>query len=62
VIGAALIMRIETEAELFGYPALAIVLFLVAATAAIALLVSTQISDLPQRRRRHRWRDPTRGR
>ena len=52
VIGAALIMRIETDAELFGYPALAIVLFLIAAACGLWLLVSIQLSDLPQRRRR----------
>src|SRR4051794_6756495 len=52
VIGAALIMRIPTETRLFGYPALAIVLFLVAAGAGLWLLVSIQLSDLPQHRRR----------
>jgi predicted unusual protein kinase regulating ubiquinone biosynthesis (AarF/ABC1/UbiB family) len=54
VIGAALIMRIPTETRLFGYPALAIVLFLLAAGAAISLVVSIFLSDLPQKRRRHR--------
>ncbi|MEY2397531.1 MAG: ubiquinone biosynthesis protein [Actinomycetota bacterium] len=51
VIGAALIMRIPTKTHLFGYPALAIVLFLIAAVSALALLVAIQISDLPQRKR-----------
>ncbi|MDP1818710.1 MAG: AarF/UbiB family protein [Acidimicrobiales bacterium] len=54
VIGAALIMNIETEAELFGYPALAIVLFLVAAACAVWMLVSIFLGDLPQRRRPRR--------
>jgi predicted unusual protein kinase regulating ubiquinone biosynthesis (AarF/ABC1/UbiB family) len=54
VIGAALIMRIPTSVKLFGYPALAIVLFLVAASAAAGLLVSIQLSDLPQRKRLRR--------
>ncbi|MCU1498187.1 MAG: hypothetical protein JWM47_2140 [Acidimicrobiales bacterium] len=54
VIGAALIMRINTDARLFGYPALAIVLFLIAATFGIVLLISIQLSDLPQRRDRDR--------
>ncbi len=54
VIGAALIMRIPTTTKLFGYPALAIVLFMIAAVSAIVLLIAIQISDLPQRhRRRH---------
>jgi len=52
VIGAALIMRVPTSTRLFGYPALAIVLFMVAAVAAVVLLIAIQISDLPQRRRR----------
>jgi len=54
VIGAALIMRIDTSAKLFGYPALAIVMFLIAAAAGLWLLVSISLSDLPQRRRRSR--------
>jgi predicted unusual protein kinase regulating ubiquinone biosynthesis (AarF/ABC1/UbiB family) len=40
VIGADLIMRIPTHAHLFGYPAVAIVLFLFAAAAAIWLFVT----------------------
>lgn len=54
VIGAALIMRIPTRSRLFGYPTLAIVLFLMAAASAAWLLISIQLSDLPQRRRRRR--------
>src|SRR4029079_7346965 len=54
VIGAALIMRIPTRTRLFGYPALAIVLFLVSAASPAWLLVSIQLSDLPQRRQRRR--------
>ncbi len=52
VIGAALIMRVDTHAKLFGYPALAMVLFLIAAATGLWLVVSIQLSDLPQRRRR----------
>jgi predicted unusual protein kinase regulating ubiquinone biosynthesis (AarF/ABC1/UbiB family) len=54
VIGAALIMRIDTDAQLFGYPALAIVLFLVAAAFGLWILVGIQLSDLPQHRPRRR--------
>jgi ubiquinone biosynthesis protein len=54
VIGAALIMRIPTRTRLFGYPAIAIVLFLLAAAAAAWLIVTIQLSDLPQRRHRRR--------
>jgi predicted unusual protein kinase regulating ubiquinone biosynthesis (AarF/ABC1/UbiB family) len=59
VIGAALIMRIDTRARLFGYPALAIVLFLVAAGFGLWLLISIQLSDLPQRRHRRRTGRPS---
>jgi len=52
IVGAAMIMRIETGAELFGYPALAIVLFLLAALAGVWLVTSSLLNDLPQRRRR----------
>jgi predicted unusual protein kinase regulating ubiquinone biosynthesis (AarF/ABC1/UbiB family) len=52
VVGAALIMRVPTHTELLGYPAVAIVLFIIAAVAAISVLVSIVLSDLPQRRRR----------
>ena len=38
VIGAAMLVRVETTAKVFGYPAVAIVCFLVAATAALVLL------------------------
>ena len=52
VIGAALIMPIDVGPKLFGYPALALVLFLLAAAAAGSLLVSIVFSDIPQLR----WR------
>jgi len=52
VIAAALILRIDVSPKLFGYPALAIVLFAIAATAAGWLLVNIALSDLPQHRRR----------
>jgi predicted unusual protein kinase regulating ubiquinone biosynthesis (AarF/ABC1/UbiB family) len=54
VIGAALIMRVDAHPKLFGYPALAIVLFVLAAAAAAWLLISIALSDLPQQRRRNR--------
>jgi heme A synthase len=54
VIGAALIMRVDVHPRLFGYPAVAIVLFGIAAAAAGWLLLSIGLSDLPQHRRRRR--------
>jgi ubiquinone biosynthesis protein len=54
VIVAALIVHVDARPKLFGYPALAIVLFILAAAAAGFLLVSIVLSDLPQQRRRRR--------
>jgi ubiquinone biosynthesis protein len=54
IIGAAMVMRIETDAELFGYPTFAIVLFLLATVVGLWLVVTSLLSDLPQRRRRRR--------
>jgi hypothetical protein len=56
IIGAAMIMRVETDARLFGYPTLAIVLFLVASLAGLWLVVTSMLNDLPQRRRGGRRR------
>jgi predicted unusual protein kinase regulating ubiquinone biosynthesis (AarF/ABC1/UbiB family) len=52
IIGAAMVMRIDTDAKLFGYPTLAIVLFLVATVAGLWLVLTSVLNDLPQRRRR----------
>ena len=54
VIGAALIMRVDVKPRLFGYPAVAIVLFGIAGAAAAWLLASIALSDLPQHRRRRK--------
>jgi predicted unusual protein kinase regulating ubiquinone biosynthesis (AarF/ABC1/UbiB family) len=56
IVGAAMVMRIETDAELFGYPALAVVLFLVASLLGLGLVATSLWNDLPQRRRRDRSR------
>ena len=45
IIGAAMLMRVETDATLFGYPALAIVLFIAAAGSGFVLLGSTFLKD-----------------
>ena len=49
VLGAALLTRVPTTSKLFGYPTLAIVLFLMAAGGACALFVAILVGD----RRRH---------
>jgi Co/Zn/Cd efflux system component len=45
IIAAAMIMRIETEYRLFGYPALALVLFVAAAALGISIVVSALLRD-----------------
>ncbi|HET6603047.1 MAG TPA: AarF/UbiB family protein [Xanthomonadaceae bacterium] len=57
IIGAAMMMNIDTGARLLGYPALALVLFVLAAGLGMGLVVSSLIGD-----RRHRSRDDDRPR
>ena len=45
IVGASLLMQVDVEPRLFGYPALAIVLFLGAAAAGGGLLLSILFSD-----------------
>jgi predicted unusual protein kinase regulating ubiquinone biosynthesis (AarF/ABC1/UbiB family) len=52
IIGAAMLMRVDTSSKLFGYPSIAIVCFLAAGLAGVWLIASTVMHDLPQRRRR----------
>jgi ubiquinone biosynthesis protein len=52
IVGAALLMRIDTSSKLFGYPSIAIVCFFAAALAGVWLILSIVMHDLPQRRRR----------
>jgi predicted unusual protein kinase regulating ubiquinone biosynthesis (AarF/ABC1/UbiB family) len=49
IVGAALMMRVETRIHLFGYPALAMLMFLLGAGIGIAIIVSTWMSDRPAR-------------
>ncbi len=50
IIGAALMMDVETPAQLFGYPALAIVLFLAAAVLGFGVVVHVIASERRDRR------------
>ena len=45
IVGAAMLMRVETSSKLLGYPAVAIVCFLAAATGGLVLMVSIVHSD-----------------
>jgi ubiquinone biosynthesis protein len=51
IVGASLLMRIETPFMLFGYPGIAIICFLAAAAGGIYLLVSIFIQDEESARR-----------
>jgi ubiquinone biosynthesis protein len=52
IIGAAMLMRVPTKTTLFGYPALAIVCFGVAATFGVVLLANIWLTDRRTGRRR----------
>jgi ubiquinone biosynthesis protein len=56
IVGAAMLMRVETSARILGYPALAIVCFLMAAGFGVALLGSIVISDRRTAQARRRTR------
>jgi ubiquinone biosynthesis protein len=45
IIGAAMLLQVETSVRLFGYPALAIVFFVLAAAGALGLIVSIVFRD-----------------
>ena len=45
LLSSAMLMRVETKAQLFGYPALAVVLFLVAAVLGLAIALSALLYD-----------------
>jgi hypothetical protein len=51
IVGAALLMDIETSFQLFGYPGLAILLFLAAAAGGVMLVVSIMMNDIKARRK-----------
>jgi ubiquinone biosynthesis protein len=51
IVGAALLMRVETSWRIFGYPGLAMILFLLAAAAGAMLIFSILFYD--EKRRKH---------
>jgi ubiquinone biosynthesis protein len=56
IVGAALLMRVPTEFQLFGYPGLAIICFLSAAAGGIILLLNIVLQDRKHKRRvRELW-------
>jgi hypothetical protein len=55
IVGAAILMQVPTSFHLFGYPGLAILLFLAAALGGVALVISIVLTDhTPHRRKRPR--------
>ncbi|MEA2931490.1 MAG: ubiquinone biosynthesis protein [Actinomycetota bacterium] len=52
IVGAAMLMQIDTKAKLFGYPTVAILCFMAAAAAGVWLILSSFLHDLPQHRHR----------
>jgi uncharacterized membrane protein YeaQ/YmgE (transglycosylase-associated protein family) len=52
IIGAALMMRIDTRWHLFGYPGLAMLCFLAAALGAVVLLYNIAAQDRKSRKHR----------
>jgi predicted unusual protein kinase regulating ubiquinone biosynthesis (AarF/ABC1/UbiB family) len=54
IIGAAMLMRIETTFTIFGYPGLAILLFLAAAGGGILLVFNIILNDQTARRKKSR--------
>ena len=51
IIGAALIMRVETSFRILGYPGLAVIFFLIAAIGAIALAVNIVFTDVSRKKK-----------
>jgi ubiquinone biosynthesis protein len=51
IIGAALLMRVETTFRLFGYPGFAILCFLAAAAGGCWLLVAILVQDRKKRKK-----------
>jgi ubiquinone biosynthesis protein len=52
IVGAAMLMRVETSFRIFGYPGLAMILFLLAAAAGFVLAFSIVFYDEKRRRKR----------
>ena len=54
IVGAALVMRVDTPFRIFGYPGLAILLFLAAAVGGFCLVVAILASDITANRKKKR--------
>ena len=52
IVGAALMMDVPTDYRMFGYPGIAMVLFIAAAAGGAALVVTILVNDIKARRRK----------
>ena len=59
IVGAAMLTRVQTDVKLFGYPAVAIVCFLLASLGGSALLWSIAVGDRRDRQRHRRQQRQT---
>jgi len=53
IVGAAMLMRVETTFKIFGYPGLAMILFMLAAVAGMVLAFSIVFYDVKRTRKRN---------
>jgi len=51
IVGAAMLMRVDTSFRIFGYPGLAMIFFLLAAAAGFALAISILSTDVKSRKK-----------
>jgi predicted unusual protein kinase regulating ubiquinone biosynthesis (AarF/ABC1/UbiB family) len=51
IVGAAMLMRVETPFKIFGYPGFAMIFFLIAAVAGVALVVTIVMTDVKARKK-----------
>jgi ubiquinone biosynthesis protein len=51
IVGAALLMDVQTSFQIFGYPGLAILLFLAAAAGGLALAIVILANDIKAKRK-----------
>ena len=51
IVGAAMLMRVETPFKIFGYPGFAMIFFLIAAIAGVALVVTIVMTDVKARKK-----------
>jgi hypothetical protein len=51
IVGASMLMKVETSFTILGYPGLAMLFFVAAATGGLVLVFNTLLSDIKARRK-----------